>query len=146
MFKKSFKVSKSHALSNKDRKKMIEQMINKQGYSEEAVAIIQDGDLFIDKLVGVKAVVYSKDGIPMLFAPDGKKQNSMIFPSLYFMFNEMYQNYVPEEGILRVYVTFNVEKFLFRGADLMWPGIFACSRTNFKQNELVEVYARFESA
>ena len=90
MFKKSCKVSNSHALSNKDKKRVKEQLIVKQGFKKESVDLISQGDLFMDKLVGVKAVVYSKDGTPMLFAPDGNKPNSMLFPSLYFMFNEMY--------------------------------------------------------
>jgi predicted ribosome-associated RNA-binding protein Tma20 len=42
-----------------------------------------------------------------------------------------------EQNVLRVYLKPGVESFLFNGADLMWPGIFAMSRNDFKQNELV---------
>jgi predicted ribosome-associated RNA-binding protein Tma20 len=67
----------------------------------------------------------------MLFSPEGNKPNATVFPSLYFMFNEM--NFAhSEEGVLRLYVKFGVESFLFNGADLMWPGVFACSREHFK--------------
>ena len=64
MFKKSCKVSNSHALSNKDKKKLKDQLVNKQGYTKESIESIFEGDLFMDKLVGQKAVVYSKNGTP----------------------------------------------------------------------------------
>jgi len=44
--------------------------------------------------------------------------------------------------VLRVYIKQGVENFLFRGADLMWPGICHISRDTFKQYEAVEIYAR----
>ena len=34
-----------------------------------------------------------------------------------------------------------MEKFLFRGADLMWPGVLSVSKTEFKPNTTGVVYA-----
>lgn len=45
-------------------------------------------------------------------------------------------------GAVRVYLKQDVEKFLFRGADLMWPGIFHISTEEFKQNDVVVILAR----
>ena len=35
----------------------------------------------------------------------------------------------------------NVERFLFNGADLMWPGVLSVSNREFKQNQVAVVYA-----
>ena len=45
-------------------------------------------------------------------------------------------------GAVRVYLKQGVEKFLFGGADLMWPGIFQISTEEFKQNDVVVILAR----
>ena len=45
-------------------------------------------------------------------------------------------------GAVRVYLKQGVEKFLFRGADLMWPGIFYVSTEEFKQHDVVVILAR----
>ena len=45
-------------------------------------------------------------------------------------------------GAVRVYLKQGVEKFLFGGADLMWPGIFHISTEEFQQNDVVVILAR----
>ena len=45
-------------------------------------------------------------------------------------------------GAMRVYLKQGVERFLMRGADLMWPGIFYVSPDKFKQNDVVVIMAR----
>ena len=42
---------------------------------------------------------------------------------------------------VNVYIKSQVETFLFRGADLMWPGVLSVSRTDFKTNATAVVYA-----
>ena len=42
---------------------------------------------------------------------------------------------------MKVYIKQNVETFLFRGADLMWPGILSISNREFKANSTAVVYA-----
>ena len=34
-----------------------------------------------------------------------------------------------------------MEKFLFNGADLMWPGVYSVSQHEFKTNQLAVIYA-----
>ena len=74
MFKKQCKVSNQHAVSNKDKKRIKEQLL-KQHFSPESLSVLWDGEdeLFIEKLVGCKAVVYARDDTPLLFAPEGSK-------------------------------------------------------------------------
>ena len=45
---------------------------------------------------------------------------------------------------VNVYIKQQVETYLFRGADLMWPGVLTVSRTDFKANATAVVYAHKE--
>ena len=42
---------------------------------------------------------------------------------------------------MKVYIKQNVETFLFRGADLMWPGVLTLSNREFRTNSTAVVYA-----
>ena len=61
MFKKPFKVSNSHALSNKD-KKNLKQQLEKLDYDEEIIKFlltdVDESSLMIDKLAGSKQIIY----------------------------------------------------------------------------------------
>ena len=46
-----------------------------------------------------------------------------------------------QTGDVRIYIKQNVETFLFRGADLMWPGVLSVSSKEFKANTTAVVYA-----
>ena len=46
-----------------------------------------------------------------------------------------------ETDAVKVYIKQNVETFLFRGADLMWPGVLSVSQREFKPNSTGVVYA-----
>jgi len=70
----------------------------------------------IDKIAGAKSVVYTRDGTPLLFSPDHKQ--GVVMPSLYTLYSSQNQM-LP----LRVVVKDGVQSFIFRGADLMWPGV-----------------------
>lgn len=70
--------------------------------------------------------------------PDGLnvKQDCLMLPSLYLVY-EHDISYNESHGLIRVYIKGGVETFLFRGADLMWPGIRAVhssDKEGYKQN------------
>ena len=46
-----------------------------------------------------------------------------------------------QTGDVKIYIKQNVETFLFRGADLMWPGVLSVSSREFKANATAVVYA-----
>lgn len=66
-------------------------------------------------------------------------------PSLYLVYEHDVQTNNSEHGLIKVYIKQGVESFLFRGADLMWPGIRSIilqdKDESFKQNQIVVVYA-----
>merc|ERR1712226_753729 len=94
MFKKPFKVSGAHFLSNKDKKKLREKLEKKQKYSKQLVDYILDDSNFDDeelevcKIAQSKCAFYQRGGNPLLFCADGDKLNTHvpIEPSLYLMF------------------------------------------------------------
>ena len=161
MFKKPFKVSNSHSLSNKDKKKLREKLVQKQKYSAQLVDHIlsdanydSDDEFKVCKIAGSKCAYYQRGANPLLFCADGDKLTSHvpIEPSLYLVFQQMLlaeQNLIESAaaaydttGAVRVYLKQGVEKFLFRGAPLMWPGIFHISTEEFRQNDVVVILAR----
>ena len=161
MFKKPFKVSGSHSLSNKDKKKLREKLEKKQQYSKELADFIlddsnydSDEELRVCKIAQSKCAYYQRGANPLLFCADGDKLNTHvpIEPSLYLMFQQtlltmqsgaaLAKAAYDSSGAVRVYLKQDVEKFLFRGADLMWPGIFHISTEEFKQNDVVVILAR----
>ena len=68
MFKKAFKVSNSHSVSNKDKKKVREKLVQKQGYSAAlADYILNDenydedsSELRVNKIMGTRLAYYSR--------------------------------------------------------------------------------------
>jgi predicted ribosome-associated RNA-binding protein Tma20 len=88
--------------------------------------------------------VYSRNEIPLLFNPEGAKPNTTLFPSCYFLFQQL--ALAEQDDVLKIYLRPGVEGFIFNGADLMWPGVFAMNRDDFKQNELVQIYSRYNGA
>ena len=95
MFKKPFKVSGSHSLSNKDKKKLREKLVNKQGYSAElAEYVLNDSNFGVDdelrvcKVANSKIAFYQRGANPLLYCSDGDKLNSPvpIEPTLYLLF------------------------------------------------------------
>ena len=128
MFKKPFKIANSHSVANKDKKKMKENLI-KMNYHPESVAAFLDDknynneELTMDKLQGLKAVLFSRNKTPLMFQPDNKSNS--YYPTVYLLF-QMEQ--LPH---LKVYLKSGVEQFIFNGADLMWPGIKSISEETF---------------
>ena len=60
MFKKPFKVSGAHFLSNKDKKKLREKLEKKQKYSKQLVDYILDDSNFDDEELEVCKIAQSK--------------------------------------------------------------------------------------
>ena len=71
-----------------------------------------------------------------MFTPDAKF--GPIMPSMYFMFQM--QDCLPIRLILKT----TVEQFIFRGADLMWPGVYTLDKgvKEFKQGQIGVIYAQ----
>ena len=91
MFKKPFKVSNSHPLSNKDKKNLNTQL-TKLDFNEACVTHLlkddnydEEAKLMIDKLTGSKTIIYQRDGTPYMFSPDHKI--GPVLPSLYTLFS-----------------------------------------------------------
>ena len=87
MFKKRFKVSNSHAVSNKDRKNLRQEML-KQGYDEQLITHFlndknyggssrdggcEDNSLTMDKLAGSRCVIYNRGNTPYFFCLEPKQ-------------------------------------------------------------------------
>lgn len=72
-----------------------------------------------------------------MFAGDSKP-GSVILPSLYLLFAQ------PDLPIVRVFLKEGVEKFIFNGADLMFPGIKSVypNLEAFKLYDVCVVYAK----
>ena len=69
-----------------------------------------------------------------MFSPDIK--SNVIFPSLYLLFK--FQNLAK----LGLFLKEGVETFVFKGADVMWPGVSHVNVEEFTQNDMVVVYAQ----
>ena len=71
-----------------------------------------------------------------MFTPDYKF--GPLMPSMYFMF--AMQDCLPIRLILKV----GVEQFVFRGADLMWPGVYKLDKgvKEIKQGQIGVIYAQ----
>ena len=69
MFKKSFKVSNSHAISSKDQKKLHAQLIKLKFSPDFAARVPEEIELI--KLNGSKVNIISYQSQPLLIAPDG---------------------------------------------------------------------------
>lgn len=72
MFKKPFKIANSHSVANKDKKKLKESLLKLNFHPESVTAFLDDKlysneELTIDKLQGLKAVLYSRNKTPLMF-------------------------------------------------------------------------------
>ncbi len=103
----------------------------------------------VNKIMGSRLAYYSRGPNPLFFSQDSDKltTNVPLEPSLYLQFLSLTakpKNKSDEpfstDGV-KVYIKQNVETFLFRGADLMWPGVLTVSNKEFKANSTGVVYA-----
>lgn len=88
MFKKPFKISASHSVANKDKKKLKEQLVKLNFHAESVAAFLDDKlygneELTMDKLQGSKAIVYGRGKTPLMFQPDNK--SPLFYPSIYLL-------------------------------------------------------------
>jgi predicted ribosome-associated RNA-binding protein Tma20 len=123
MFKKKFKISTHHSLSSKDKKKLKEAMTKFQYEPSSLEQFFDDSNyddeqLVIEKIQGQRSIIYSRAKIPLIYASDSKP-GSILLPSLYVLFKQ------PELPIVKILMKEGVERFIFNGADLMFPGIKA---------------------
>ena len=95
--------------------------------------VFDNQEMTLDKIQGSKAIIYSRNKIPLMFSPDIK--SNVIFPSLYLLFK--FQNLAK----LGLFLKEGVETFVFKGADVMWPGVSHVNVEEFTQNDMVVVYA-----
>jgi len=98
--------------------------------------------------MGSRLAYYSRGPNPLFFSQDSDKLTSNIplEPSLYLLLLSLTAKPKPNEepfstDAVKVYIKQNVETFLFRGADLMWPGVLTVSTKEFKANTTGVVYA-----
>ena len=75
MFKKKIKVQNSHSVSNKDKKKMKEQLLNNGFGLNEVETLLDDkkyddSELTMEKLQGLKTVIFSRIKTPLFFSHD----------------------------------------------------------------------------
>ena len=99
MFKKPFKVSNQHSVSNKDKKKMREKLVQKQGYSVSFADYIlndenfddESSELRVSKIMGTRLAYYSRGQNPLFFSQDSDKltTNVPLEPSLYVLFTHL---------------------------------------------------------
>jgi len=167
MFKKRVKISNSHVISNKDKKNLKESLV-KLGYGQDFIDQFFDDKNYedefeedaehkiaMDKVHGTKVVLYSRGGTPFLFSVDQKHGPTL--PTMYFMLKMAptlsITNYSlaiegPKVLPVRIFLKQGVENFIFKGADLMWPGIFAVDACQdeeeerfYRINQIAIVYA-----
>jgi len=88
MFKKQYKISNSHALANKDKKKIREILI-KQSFDPASIDAFLDDkryecELLQDKLQGSKTHLLSRGKTPLMFSVDSKVPAYL--PTIYLLF------------------------------------------------------------
>lgn len=138
MFKKKFKVSNSHSLAGKDKKKLREEL-GKQGFENASIEAFLDdkqfdnNELMVDKLAGSKVQLISRGKTPLMFTVDSKAGTAYL-PSIYLLFR------LEKLPPLRIYLKEGVEQYIFNGADLMWPGIKSFNTEDFKQYDIAVIY------
>lgn len=96
--------------------------------------------------MGSRLAYYTRGPNPVFFCQDSDKltTNSPLEPSLYTLFEQTLlerQNAEMKPGAVKLYIKQNVETFLFRGADLMWPGVLTVNTREFKPNATATIYA-----
>jgi len=98
--------------------------------------------------MGTRLAYYSRGPNPLLFSQDSDKltSNVPLEPTVYLLLMQLTARSKSEldafehDGV-KVYIKQNVETYLFRGADLMWPGVLTVSSQDFKPNATAVVYA-----
>lgn len=102
----------------------------------------------MDKLAGSKAVIYNRGNTPYFFCLEPKQQP--ILPTMYSLYHltgESRPGDTTNKSLLslRIFLKEGVQSFIFKGADLMWPGIrhIESSKgfTDFDQGQMVIIYA-----
>ena len=98
--------------------------------------------------MGTRLAYYARGPNPLLFSQDSDKltSNLPLEPTVYLLFLQLTAKPSPgqeafETDAVKIFIKQNVETFLFRGADLMWPGVLSVSNREFKANANAVVYA-----
>lgn len=116
MFKKEVKTSAFNRISNKDRNAIkVELMKAMDGASVEKF-FADNKNLSCKKVVDSRVLIYLTDQYPAL-VEDGKGKH---FPTLYTL--SQYPGMLP-----CLIMKQSVEAFIFKGANLMWPGVLDVS-------------------
>ena len=131
MFKKPFKISQKHNQSGKERKKLqgaLECQFDKQAISE---LFKETKNFVISKIEKSKTIIISDETDPLIVDTTGKGD---YYPTIYLL------NRYPQLVKIVFLLKPGVENFIFKGANLMWPGV-ACVDThkNFYPEELVAI-------
>jgi predicted ribosome-associated RNA-binding protein Tma20 len=140
MFKKQFKISNSHSLANKDKKKLRESLV-KQGFDGPNIEAFLDDkqfdsiELTVDKLAGSKVQLLTRSKTPLMFTVDSRAATAY-YPTIYLLFR------LEKLPPLRIYLKEGVEQYIFNGADLMWPGIKSFNTEDFKQFDMAVIYSQ----
>lgn len=131
MFKKPFKISTQHTLSNKDRKKLKQELHNQ--FDRDTVdKFFEYGEkLDQQKLEKSKILIFVDETDPLIVDSTSNKD---YFPTVYCL------NLFPDFVKLVFELKEGVEKFLQKGAQLMWPGVQNFdSLPDFKIDEVVAI-------
>ena len=130
MFKKPFKISQKHNLNGKDFKKLKKDIT---GYfDKEAVKGLfsEMKTLQVNKIEKCKVVIFKDSEDPLLVDLNSKGE---YFPTIYAVFR--FPLIVPVIFKLKP----GVESFLYKGANLMWPGVMAISTNKYRYDDLVAI-------
>ena len=131
MFKKRLKINAQHTISTKDRKKLKQEL--HQQFDRDTVDKFFEYSEKLDqqKVEKSKIVIYSDESDPLLV---DSTSNRDYFPTVYCM------NLFPTFVKIVLELNSGVEKFLQKGAQLMWPGVvnFA-DLPDFKIDEVVGI-------
>lgn len=112
MFKKDFKIKNKHLMSQKDKKKLIKTL--EKRHPKESITYLAKAQLSVAKVDRIKMTVYLNDQNPLWLDLNSKGD---VVPTLYTLFEhkDILKNYIR--------INFGVERYLKKGADLMWPGV-----------------------
>lgn len=131
MFKKPFKISQKHNQAGKDRKKF--KAILEQQFNKESIANMFSDikNLIISKIEKSKVTIISDEEDPLIVDTTSKGD---YFPTIYLL--NLYPNMVNIMFVLKP----GVEHFVYKGANLMWPGVgYVTSVESFHSEELVAI-------
>ena len=121
---------------------MTDLILNDENWAEN------EKELRVQKIQGQKTAIYARGTNPVLFNCDGDKltTSAPMLPTVYSLFQQdlMERKGTGEDfdcGAIRIYLKLQVEKFLMKGADLMWPGVWNVSSSDFPVNSMGVIYA-----